>query len=63
MTKSSAKKPRRGKGRMPQRTAGIPMETPQEPPLEQSALFLERDQPRGIRKHANELVERQALEP
>lgn len=63
MTKSSAQKPRRRRGRMTQRTAGAPVENPQEPPVEQSVLFLERDQPRGIREHANELVERQALEP
>jgi hypothetical protein len=52
---------------MPQRTAGAPVEAPQprtEPPAEPSPAFMGSEEAAELmRKPADELVERQALEP
>ena len=67
MSKSSAQKPHRRVRRLPQRTVGAPFEMPQtraEPPVQPSSAFMESQEPAELtRKPANDLVERQALEP
>jgi hypothetical protein len=67
MTKTSAQKPRRRGRRMPQRAAGAPILTPPplaESPAEPSPAFIESEEGAElIRKPANQLIERQALEP
>jgi hypothetical protein len=65
MIKSSTQKPRRRGTRMRQQDAPLEMPLPPaEPAAEPSAAFMESEQPAElIRKPANELVEREALQP